>query len=89
MVTIRYAAGMIAVLCWAITFITLTVDAVAILGTLAVAAWLWTFGVFTVAFWVGDSETNDRLAAVDDSLDFEESVLGDLDSIDREGNPRL
>lgn len=89
MVTVRYAAGMVAVLCWAVTFATLTIDAVTILGTLAVAAWFWTFGVFTRAFWFGDAATNTRLAEVDESLHFEASVLGDLHSIDREGNPRL
>ena len=89
MVAIRYAAGMIAVLCWAVTFATLTVDGVTVLATLMVAAWLWTFGVFTRRFWGADAATNTRLAEVDESLDFEASVLGDLNSIDREGNPRL
>lgn len=84
MVTVRYAAGMIAVLCWAITFITLNVDAVTILGTLAVLAWFWTFGVFTWAFWFGDAATNTRLAEVDESLDFEASVLGDLSHLNDE-----
>ncbi|WP_295103182.1 hypothetical protein [uncultured Microbacterium sp.] len=78
MVTIRYAAGMIAVLCWVITFVTLNVDGVTVLATLMVVAWLWTFGVFTRRFWFGDAATNTRLAEVDESLDFEASVLGDL-----------
>lgn len=84
MVTIRYAAGMIAVLCWAVTFVTLTVDGVTVLATLMVAAWLWTFGVFTRRFWVADAATNTRLAEVDESLDFEASVLGDLSHLNDE-----
>lgn len=89
MVTIRYAAGLVAVVCWVIVLITLTVDAVAILGTVAVAVWLWTFGVFTWAFWFGDAETSARLAVVDEQIDFAESVEADIASINGEGNPRL
>ncbi len=84
MIATRYAAGLVAVVCWAITFVTLNVDAVTIIGTLMVAAWLWTFGVFTPAFWFGDPATDERLSAVDESLDFEASVLGDLSHLDDE-----
>lgn len=84
MVAVRYAAGMVAVLCLVITFVTLTVDGVTVLGTLAFGVWLWTFGVFTRDFWIADAETSARLSAVDESLDFEESVLGDLSHLNDE-----
>lgn len=89
MVAARYATGMLALLCFVIVFARMTADAVLILGTVFFVAWLATFGVFTWAFWFGDTNASARLAAVDAEIDFEDAVLADLDSLGQEGDPRV
>lgn len=88
MTTIRYAAGMLALLCWAVVLVTMTADAWIIIATALTVLWAWTFGVFTWAFWFADAATSERLAAVDEALDFEASVLGDLSHLNDEQNGR-
>lgn len=88
MMTIRYAAGMLALLFWAVVLLRWSIDGWAVLATLLTAAWLWTFDVFTRAFWFADAATSERLSAVDEALDFEASVLGDLSHLNDEQNGR-
>lgn len=70
---LRWLFALVAVECWVITFVTLTVDGVTVLATIFTALWLATFGVFTRAFWFSGVEESERLAAVDEELEFIES----------------
>lgn len=81
MAAIRWASAMLAILCWTVTFVTCNIDAVTILGTILVAVWFWTHGVFTWAFWFGDAATNAQLAATDDEIAFTEAVAADIRSL--------
>lgn len=88
MIAVRYAAGMLAVLCWAITIVTLTINGVTVLATLAVVVWLATFGVFTWGFWFPTEEVSEQLSASDQEIDFIASVQADLAALDQDGNTR-
>lgn len=48
---IRLASGLLTVLCLVVVWVTLTANGVLLLATVFAAIFLWSFGVFTRAFW--------------------------------------
>lgn len=58
---IRLASAVMAVVCFAIVFVTMRANGMLVLGTAAFVVMLWTFGVFTRDFWVSDDPEYGRI----------------------------
>lgn len=83
MTAIRWASGLIALLCMVLVLVRMRADGVLVLATVFVAVWFWSCGVFSRAFWVADAGTSERLAVVDEEIRFADSVGRDLDRLTR------
>lgn len=68
MIVLRWAAGVLAMLCGIGVGVRMEADGVLLLGTVLFLLWLATFGVFTRGYWFGDDEMDARLAEVDEDL---------------------
>lgn len=62
---IRHTAGIIVAACVAYVIATARADGVIALGILALAVWLWTYGVFTAAFWMIPARVEDEPSRLD------------------------
>lgn len=50
-------------------------------GALLTAA--WAVGMFSAAWWLADEDTSRRLSAVDEEIDFIDSVIADVEQVGR------
>lgn len=69
MTALRWAVGVLAMVCGIGVGVRMEADGVLLLGTVLFVVWLATFGVFTHEFWFGDDEMDARLAEVDEDLE--------------------
>ena len=89
MVTVRWSAAMLTLLCVVLAFtVTHNRDGLLVLAVVFLAAFTWSVDGFKWSTWCADAETSERLASVDEQLDFEEAVLGDLSRLNPQGDPR-
>lgn len=89
MVTVRWSSALLTLLCVACALVSGVWNSLLILALVFLLVHWWAVGAFTWAYWCADADTSARLAAVDEQLDFEEAVIGDLSSLDSGRDPRV
>lgn len=71
---IRWASGLLTLLCVVLAVITGVANGLLVLATIFAAVFAWANGAFTSGFWV---------AEMPDELDFIESVQADINTLDK------
>ncbi len=78
MTTLRWASGMLALLCVVLAFVAGVANGLLLLATIFAGVLAWSCGMFTAGFWVTSDPVFGR---VDDQLDFTSSVMADINAL--------
>lgn len=80
---IAWAAFLLTLLCVVLAVVTMRANGLLLLGTVFLAIGVWATGAYRWSWWCADDETSRRLTAVDEELDFIDSVITDVEQLDR------
>ena len=80
---IAWIALLFTVLCVVIAVVTMRANGVLILAGVFLAVWVWAIGAHRWSFWFADEEMSGRLGAVDEQIDFADSVMADVERLGR------